>query len=166
MYDYIYIWCVMSIKVVPHKLKQCRHHYICILHVWDSNSCKRWALKTYNPIVFPLNLGHNTNYLPNRCQLIHTCIHSYYVLYIYRRSSIISTFNYNDLCNIGIEKKLCPQILWFSHSTRIFRMTLSHPDKQELAALPTQFCQIQKNPFVVCTYLCIRSYMNLLHSNN
>ena len=64
----------MSIKVVPHKLKQCRHRLHILLHVWDSNSCKRWALKTYNPIVFPLNLGHNTNYLPNRCQLIHTYI--------------------------------------------------------------------------------------------
>ena len=31
-------------------------------------------------------------------------------------------------------------------------MTLSHPDKQGPAALPTQFCQIEKNPFVVNTH--------------
>ena len=31
-------------------------------------------------------------------------------------------------------------------------MTLSHPDKQGPAALPTQFSQKEKNPFVICTY--------------
>ena len=43
-------------------------------------------------------------------------------------------------------------------------MTLSHPDKQGLAALPTQFCQIQKNPFVICTYFRDTLFLKVLKS--